>query len=67
MSKKKKHSNKGAEVDYINQDEWFYFIAGFTSGGAPYGITWEEAERDGLLDEEARKHSRFDEDEDLPF
>lgn len=24
------------------QDENFSFIAGYTSGGAPYGITWEE-------------------------
>jgi hypothetical protein len=20
----------------------FFFIAGYTSGGAPYGVTWEE-------------------------
>jgi len=26
------------------QDDRFYYIAGYTSGGAPYGITWEEAE-----------------------
>jgi len=24
------------------QDDRFYFIAGHTSGGAPYGVTWEE-------------------------
>lgn len=24
------------------QDERFFFIAGYTSGGAPYGVTWEE-------------------------
>lgn len=23
------------------QDDTFYYIAGYTSGGAPYGITWE--------------------------
>jgi len=28
------------------QDENFYFIAGYTSGGAPYGITWEEYEKE---------------------
>jgi hypothetical protein len=22
----------------------FYYIAGYTSGGAPYGITWKEHE-----------------------
>jgi hypothetical protein len=24
------------------QNDLFYYIAGYTSGGAPYGITWEE-------------------------
>ena len=24
------------------QDDRFFFIAGYTSGGAPYGMTWEE-------------------------
>jgi len=24
------------------QDDRFYYIAGYTSGGAPYGVTWEE-------------------------
>ncbi len=28
------------------QDENFYFIAGYTSGGVPYGITWEEYEKE---------------------
>ena len=27
---------------YANSDDNFYFIAGYTPGGAPYGITWEE-------------------------
>ncbi|WP_145089810.1 hypothetical protein [Sporomusa sp. KB1] len=27
-----------------DSDDTFYYIAGYTSGGAPYGITWEEAE-----------------------
>lgn len=25
-----------------NQDSRFYYIVGYTSGGAPYGVTWEE-------------------------
>lgn len=25
-----------------DQDDTFYYIAGYTSGGAPYGVTWEE-------------------------
>ncbi len=28
--------------EYPDSDDNFYFIAGYTSGGAPYGITWEE-------------------------
>lgn len=27
---------------YDFQNDTFYFIAGYTSGGAPYGVTWEE-------------------------
>ena len=36
---------------YPLSDENFYFIAGYTSGGAPYGITCEQAKRDGLLED----------------
>jgi len=25
-----------------DSDDQFFFIAGYTSGGAPYGVTWEE-------------------------
>lgn len=27
-----------------DSDDTFYYIAGYTSGGAPFGITWEEME-----------------------
>ncbi len=37
---------------YPDSDENFYFIAVYTSGGMPYGITWEEAEKEGLLEDE---------------
>jgi hypothetical protein len=26
----------------VEQNDDFFFIAGYTSGGAPYGVTWEE-------------------------
>lgn len=40
--KKKKSKNK-LENDWNDfQDDRFFFIAGYTSGGVPYGITWEE-------------------------
>ncbi len=39
-SKKKKKRKK--EIPVLDQDDRFFFIAGYTSGGAPYGVTWEE-------------------------
>ena len=33
---------KGDLLFFEDQDDIFYYIAGYTSGGAPYGITWEE-------------------------
>jgi hypothetical protein len=30
------------EDRFSNSDETFYYIAGYTPGGAPYGVTWEE-------------------------
>jgi hypothetical protein len=27
---------------YPDSSDEFYYIAGYTSGGAPYGLTWEE-------------------------
>ena len=46
----KKRKKKQPEPEYDNsfQDDTFYFIAGYTSGGAPYGITWDEADKKGL-------------------
>lgn len=32
------------EINLIESDDYFAFIAGYTTGGAPYGITWEEME-----------------------
>jgi hypothetical protein len=42
----KKPSKKRAPEVFIEpeSDEHFAYIAGYTSGGAPYGITWEEQE-----------------------
>lgn len=67
MEKKKARQMRQKEwksmgFDPMDQDENFYFIAGYTSGGAPYGVTWEEAERDGLLSNE-----NTIEEEELPF
>lgn len=40
-------------------------LLSFTSGGAPYGITMEEAEEQGLLEEE--NNDWKDNDLELPF
>lgn len=36
----KRQEQSEQQVDW--RDDRFYFIAGYTSGGAPYGVTWEE-------------------------
>lgn len=38
------------EDEFMDQDGYFYFIAGYTDNGFPYGITWEQAEEEGLID-----------------
>ncbi len=70
MAKKKKRLNDFA----IDRNETFAFIAGYTAGGAPFGITWEEYEkmegenkqRTTDKDERFPKVSEI-EDCDLPF
>lgn len=50
--RQKKKAAKKQALDYslFDSDEHYYFIAGYTSGGFAYGITWEEAERDNLIE-----------------
>lgn len=40
----RKKEQKQQSESYHNefQDDNFFFIAGYTSGGAPYGVTWEQ-------------------------
>ena len=62
-AKKEKRQRRKQQVEYqpFEQDEYFYFIAGYTSGGAPYGITWEQAREDGLIDpSEERNNNDWD-------
>ena len=39
---KKKKLEQQQDSFHIDQDDRFFFIVGYTSGGAPYGVTWEE-------------------------
>ena len=41
-AKRKKETRDNLAKEEILQDDRFFFIAGYTSGGAPYGVTWEE-------------------------
>lgn len=59
-----KNKKKKNEVEHITEEELaevlgYDFIAGFTPGGMPYGMTIEEAEEQDSLEE--------DEDLDYPF
>ena len=40
-SKKQAMKNHAVENNTC-QDDTFFYIVGYTSGGAPYGVTWEE-------------------------
>ena len=46
LQKKREEREAKAEMDFHEQfsdsNDQFFFIAGYTSGGAPYGVTWEE-------------------------
>ena len=40
---KKTKEERLTEMNHNNfQNDTFFYIAGYTSGGAPYGVTWEE-------------------------
>lgn len=44
QNQRRRELNKEKELEtlYPESDENFYYIDGYTSGGAPYGITWGE-------------------------
>lgn len=41
-NREQKRIQKENPIFHEDQDDTFYYIAGYTSGGAPYGVTWEE-------------------------
>lgn len=41
-NREQKRMKKDIPIFHEDQDDTFYYIAGYTFGGAPYGITWEE-------------------------
>ena len=81
MGKKRKKKRDAAAVYedlYSVMDGTFAFIAGYTSGGAPYGVTWEQVGIDADLpfDEKVRLYReqltaqdemQLEEVDELPF
>ena len=41
-ARRKKETSDNLAKEEILQDDRFFLIAGYTSGDAPYGVTWEE-------------------------
>jgi hypothetical protein len=57
----KKQDQATWDVDW--RDDRFYYIAGYTSGGAPYGVTWEEMGMIPYEDELTQIDDLIDDDE----
>lgn len=68
-NKKRKAAKKQKDNDLFGEesDETFAFIAGYTSGGAPFGVTWKEweHEEDNLVS--TKETVPNIDDNDLPF
>ena len=48
--KKKQEKNEAVHIDpYPDMDGEFAYIAGYTSGGAPYGVRWDDVGIDSEL------------------
>ena len=61
---------KNEMSEIFDSDEVFAFIAGYTSGGVPYGITWEEMQLIEELEEVDNKSCEIGVSfigEELPF
>ena len=60
----RRRQRKEQELFPEDSDEYFYYIAGYTSGGVPYGITWEEYE---AMENEEPKETENLYGKELPF
>jgi hypothetical protein len=65
---------KHASVQSLEWDDEFAFIAGYTEGGAPYGIRWDdddvsvqELARRAAIDIFEQAARLMEDDDDLPF
>ena len=61
QQKRKRLKEEEEMIASFESDDRFGYIAGYTSGGAPYGLTWEEMGYDqGCLDERHLFEDRSD-------
>ncbi len=49
IRQKRLEKKQQSEYSMLEQDDMFCYIAGYTFGGAPYGLTWEEVGIDSDL------------------
>lgn len=70
-AKKKKYNKMQWQEDNLfESDDTFAFITGYTAGGFPYGITWEEMAEIESNEKEKNRNMHDDlndEEYDLPF
>lgn len=59
--RKRKKEREEFDRKFPDSDENYYFIAGYTSNGVPYGITWEEYHRKYKDDNELEDDHFFNE------
>jgi hypothetical protein len=65
---KQKRIEKEQENNFGESNEWFSFIAGYTAGGAAYGVKWEIYGKGMLKSPESEnKEEKDEEDFDLSF
>ncbi len=53
--KPKKKKRKGKNIEESWKDDTFAMILGYTSGGAPYGVTWEEMKQKDFKDSDEKQ------------
>ncbi|WP_138418679.1 hypothetical protein [Aquibacillus sediminis] len=76
LAEKKKERERAMKEEAFNDecDETYAYIAGYTDGGVPFGITWEEWEQDPLSPDTSEpsqdniRNAEFThKDDELPF
>jgi hypothetical protein len=49
MIRRQLREQENQHMSYSDSDENFYYIAGYTSNGVPFGIRWDEVDENGDL------------------